>query len=143
MNQIKLLLNESIDEQIAKYLLTISGINTVNVNNQELTIKYDEQIISLKVIKLEVYLFLDLNFPSILMFDKNYNTQLIIKEYTIADICCKICLLGKIEDLLFVPGIIKVTTDYDFINKYHVRLMISYDEKKITWSEIVQLISNN
>lgn len=128
-----------LDVGIDEYLLTVKGINEVNVNGKEVIISYDSKLISLKVIKLEIYLFLGIKNPGILMFNKNSDIELTINNYILDDICCEYCLLGKIDELLDTKGIYKIINDYDGDPRKKVNLEISYDKEVISWKRIKKI----
>lgn len=128
-----------LDVGIDEYLLTVKGINEVNVNGKEVIISYDSKLISLKVIKLEIYLFLGIKNPGILMFNKNSDIELTINNYILDDVCCEYCLLGKIDELLDTEGIYKIINDYDGDLRKKVNLKISYDKEVISWKRIKKI----
>lgn len=142
MKQVRLVMIDYPDVGMDEYLLTVKGINEVNVNGKEIIIKYDSKIISLKIIKLEIYLFLGIKNPGILMFDKNSEDRLEEDNYLIKDACCEICLLYKIDELMELTGIERVETKYDMHHYYDIELRISYNQDKIKWSEICQILEN-
>lgn len=129
-----------LDVGIDEYLLTVKGINEVNVNGKEVIISYDSKLISLKVIKLEIYLFLGIKNPGILMFNKNSDIELTINNYILDDICCEYCLLGKIDELLDIEGIYKVINDYDGDSRKKVKINISYDKEVVSWKMIEEIL---
>lgn len=130
------------DEEFELYMKDFNGIEEAKYDKDTLDvyIKYDETKISLNRIKLEVFLFLGINtMPSLLAFDKHSKNKLDIATITIKDLCCEYCLKGMVEELLFVDGIEKVDTDFDYINKQAVNFSISYDRNIITEDKIKEL----
>lgn len=142
MRQVRLVMIDYPDVGIDEYLLTVKGISEVNVNDKEIVVNYDSKLISLKVIKLEIYLFLGIKNPGILMFDKNSSDRLEEDDYLIKDACCEMCLLYKIDELMEVPGIEKVETDYDMHYYYDIKLKIRYNQDKIKWNEICRILAD-
>jgi len=142
MKQIRLVMIDYLDVGIDEYLLTVKGINEVNVNSKEIIIKYDSKLISLKIIKLEINLFLGIRNPGILMFDKNSEDELEEDNYLIKDACCEMCLLYKIDELMNTEGIERVETDYDMHHYYDIELKISYVQDKIKWNEICRILAD-
>ena len=141
MYELTLKLNEShwCDIEIKEYLLTQKEIQEVNINNNEIYIKYTNKNYINILIK-EIKLFLSiLNEPAILSFNKHRNNNL--KEYTknIKDLCCEYCLMGTIEDLLYKEGIVSASTNFDFINKQNVKINITYDNDIIPKEEILKI----
>lgn len=131
-----------IDEEFELYMKDFNGVEDAKYDRDTLDvyIKYDDAKISLNLIKLEVFLFLGLNtIPSLLAFDKHSKNKLDIATITIKDLCCEYCLKGMVEELLFVDGIEKVETDFDYINKQDVNFSISYDQNIITEEKIREL----
>jgi len=142
MKQVKLVMIDYLDVGIDEYLLTVKGINEVNANGKKIVINYDSKLISLKIIKLEIYLFLGTKNPGILMFDKNSSDRLEEDNYLIKDACCEMCLLYKIDELMDTEGIERVETDYDMHYYYNIKLKISYDRNKISWENIKKILEN-
>ena len=131
-----------IDEEFELYMKDFNGVEDAKYDRDTLDvyIKYDEAKISLNRIKLEVFLFLGINtIPSLLAFDKHSKNKLDIATITIKDLCCEYCLKGMVEELLFVDGIEKLETDFDYINKKDVNFSISYDQNIITEDKIKEL----
>lgn len=123
-----------LDNTLTDYLSTINGISLVEINDDELYIEFDKNIISFNVLRMEVLLYLNvLKVPSLIAFDKYFKTN--VKNYTflIKDLCCEYCLMGLIENLYNIDGIISAYSDFDYCNKYGVNIFITYD------SEIVSL----
>lgn len=134
-----------IDEEFNLYMKNFNGVEESKYDNDSLDIyiKYDESKISLNRIKLEVLFFLGLNTtPSILAFDKHSKDKLSNTYITIEYLCCEYCFCGMIEELLFVEGVEKVDSDFDYINKKNVRINVWYDESIITEEKIKELEKN-
>jgi copper chaperone CopZ len=90
-----------------------------------------------------VFLFLGINtIPSLLAFDKHSKNKLEKATITIKDLCCEYCLMGMIEELLFIDGIDKVDSDFDYMNKKNVKFNIMYDENIISADKIKELEKN-
>lgn len=135
MNKLMLKFNLGIlDNTLTDYLSTINDVSLVEINNDEVYIEFDKNIISFTILKMEVLLYLNiLRIPSLIAFDKCSKTN--VKKYTflIKDLCCEYCLMGLIENLYNIDGIISAYSDFDYCNKYGVNIFITYD------SEIVSL----
>lgn len=134
-----------INEEFNLYMKDFNGIEDVKYDKDTLDvyIKYDEAKISINRIKLEVLFFLGLNTtPSILAFDKHSKASLNNTHITIEYLCCEYCFCGMIEELLFVEGVEKVDSDFDYINKKNVRINVWYDESIITEEKIKELEKN-
>lgn len=134
-----------VDEEFELYMKDFNGIEEAKYDKDTLDvyIKYDETKISLNRIKLEVFLFLGINtIPSLLAFDKHSKNKLEKATITIKDLCCEYCLMGMIEELLFIDGIDKVDSDFDYMNKKNVKFNIMYDENIISADKIKELEKN-
>lgn len=139
MNELMLKFDyECIDKNIIEYLLSLEGIIEVKINNleNELYIKYNQNTISLKLIKLEILLFLGTKIPDIIEFDKYSKAILTKTNIIIKDLCCEYCLKSMIEELLLIKGIEKVSTNFDSFNKKDVILNIKYDKELISKEDI-------
>ena len=129
-----------IDKEIKDYLLKINGIEDIKINldTGEIYIKYNN--ISIKLILMEVELFLDVvKFPSLIGFDKHSKNKLLDYEMVINDLCCEYCLKINIDKLFETDGIESVRTDFDYINKKDVTIFIKYDNNKIDIERIKKL----
>ena len=134
-----------VDEEFELYMKDFNGIEEAKYDKDTLDvyIKYDETKISINRIKLEVFLFLGINtIPSLLAFDKHSKNKLEKATITIKDLCCEYCLMGMIEELLFIDGIDKVDSDFDYMNKKNVKFNIMYDENIISADKIKELEKN-
>ena len=128
--------------------MSLNGILDVIITKQEqleIYIKYDPDLITTKIIKNEILLFLDiLKTPSILAFDKHSTMK--TSEYTITrnDICCEFCLKGAIEDLFEIDGIEKVESNFDKENyneQDNVVINIKYNSDLISRDDMKQMES--
>lgn len=131
-----------IDKEIKDYLLKINGIEDIKINldTGEIYIKYNN--ISIKLILMEVELFLDVvKFPSLIGFDKHSKNKLLDYEMIINDLCCEYCLKTNIDILFETDGIESVRTDFDYINNKDVKIFIKYDNNKINIESIKKLES--
>ena len=131
----------NIDSDINNYLLTIKGIKKVEYdeNKNEIFIEYDSNIITIKLILMEISLYINTNSSSLLEFDKHSNNKLLDYEITINNLCCEYCLKGNIEDLILIDGIESAKTDYDYNNKENVKIFIKYDNSLISIEKIKEL----
>ena len=123
---------KNFDKGLEEYLLTINGIKQAKINNkkEDIYIEYNPNIISLKVLKLEVLIYLDISkIPSILSFNKHLDNNLEEYKIIIKDLCCEYCLKGMIEELLETNGINSAYSVYDYINDKNVPIFITYDKK--------------
>ena len=128
------------DMGLEEYLLTVKGIKEVIINKNKIIIDYDSELISLKVIKLEINLFIGVNDSRILTFNKDFDNKFDENEY-IREVCCDNCLSHLIDDLLEVEGIEKVDTE--FLTDTCVKLIIGYNKDKIGWDKICKILKDS
>lgn len=114
---------------LEKYLTSLKGVRTAKFNDkkEELEVLYDSKIIFLKTLYYEIKEYLkSSDIPLLLGFSKNETTNIKETIIYIPDICCEYCLKDKLEELLFLDGVIKVSTNYDDLLDANV--FITYDE---------------
>lgn len=152
MAKLTIIIDDWGHRELQKYLLSLKGIQTISIKNEELLeiyLKYDSKIISPKIIKKEILLFLNLqNIPSIISFNKHFNET---SEYKILpdDICCEYCFKGFIEELFDTEGIEKV--DSNFYDLYYQKpknkeknnyiITIKYNKNIITEKTMQEIVS--
>ena len=157
MSEITIIIDNWGHEELKEYLMSLKGILDVEIKNVEheiksdeqldIYLKYDSSLITPKIIKMEITLFLNITkIPSILSFDKypKFKTS----NYTIIrdDLCCEYCYKGAIEDLFEIEGIetVKGNFNEDYLfKKYEERekiiINIKYDPNLINTEEIKQI----
>ncbi len=129
---LKIEYSDFLNDDIANYLTSLKGVKLVTIKNDEneIYVEYDSSIISLKILKMEILLYLDIiKVPSIVYFDKHLKNDIKEEHIIIKDLCCEYCLNGMIDDLLEIDGIISAYSDFDYNNKYDVNIFITYHEK--------------
>lgn len=127
--------------------MSLNGILDVIIKNGEqleIYVKYNSNLITSKIIKLEILLFLNiLKTPSILAFDKHSTMEL--AEYKIIrnGICCEYCLKGAIEDLFEIDGIEKVESNFNkekiYDERDNVIISIKYNSGLISMDDMRQI----
>ena len=127
--------------ELKEYLLSLDGIYEVEFEDKNFTIniKYNSNIIDVKILKLEILTFLKIQkMPSMISFDKHCKNEIKEHEIIIKDLCCEYCLKGMVDDLLIIDGIEKadcnIEKNYD--KRENVTINISYDPKIITIKEL-------
>ena len=116
-------------KELRKYLMSLKGILDVKVEDDDLLViylKYDCNVITPKMIKNEILLFLDImKVPSIYSFDKCFKVKTSIYTIIRDDLCCEWCFKEAIEDLFDIDGIEKVESNFndDYLTK-------SYDKRE-------------
>lgn len=144
MKEISVNIDTWLNKELIVYLSNIKGIDFVKINDSknELYIKYNENLINLKIILEEILLFLKLrNIPSILSFNKYSKNSLEVSNFEIEDLCCEYCLKNIIEKLLFIDGIEECYTNFDYHNKENISITIKYDKNLINEDTIKKIIS--
>lgn len=117
MSKLTLVIENWGHKELKSYLKSLKGINNVKIKNKnklEIFIEYDFNQITWKVIKMEIFLFLNiLKVPSLIEFNKHSNVDL--DEYKIIrkNICCEYYFRGAIDDLFEIEGIEKVESDFE------------------------------
>ena len=144
MNKLTLKIDYSdfLNKDFINYLSTIDGIKLVKIDNlnDEIYIEYDSSVISLKLLKMEILLYLDIvKIPSIIAFNKHDAGNLNKYTMVIKNLCCEYCLKGMIEELLETDGISSAYTDFDYIDKNNVNIFITYDTKILKLDELNKL----
>ena len=130
-----------IRKDIIEYLLSLKGIYEVKISDEdnEFYIKYNSEKISIKIIRMEMALFINSNTPDLIGFDKHSRKEVNNYIINIKDLCCEYCLKIMNDILLLVKGVESASNDFDYTNKNEVKLMVSYDSKLITEEEIKKL----
>ena len=125
-------------EELESYLSLIDGINLVKVNSleDEIYVEYEKNKIGLERIKLEIEFFLDvLNIPSMIFFNKHFETKTETMFINLDDYCCEYCLKGMIEELFEINGVESAYLDYDNMATNAV-IKVTYDKNVISKEEI-------
>lgn len=130
-------------KELEEYITSLNGVKEVKINSDdEIYINYDYELISIKVLILEVKLFLSLlRIPSVIEFDKHSKENTVKTTLNIENACCEYCVKGFIEDLALIDGIKQASTDYND-DTFNVSIEISYDKTKINENTIKELVDN-
>lgn len=129
-----------INTELEQYLLNLNGISKVNQSDEIINIKYDSELINIEMIKLEIFLFLELDkTPSLISFDKHAKNKTTKKSILINDICCEYCFKSSVQELLLRKGIEKVDSDFEYDYSKKIVLNIEYDDTLISQNEIENL----
>ena len=117
MKELTIVLDSFGHKELKDYLNSLNGILEVVIKNEknlEIYVKYNPKLITSKILKDEIYLFLDiLKVPSMIAFDKHAGQE--SRKYLLDNEkihCCEYCLKGTIEDLFETNGIEKVECNY-------------------------------
>ena len=147
MSELIIIIDHWGHKELKEYLMSLNGILDVIIKNGEqleIYVKYNSNLITSKIIKLEILLFLNiLKTPSILAFDKHSTMEM--AEYKIIrnGICCEYCLKGAIEDLFEIDGIEKVESNFNKEKNYDERdnviISIKYNSGLISMDDMRQI----
>lgn len=127
---------------LEKYLTSLKGVKTAKINDkkEELEVLYDSKIISLKTLYHEIKNYLkSSDIPLLLGFSKNKTTNTKETIIYIPDICREYCFKNELEELLFLDGVIKVSTNYD--NLLDASVFITYDETLIKEENLASILA--
>ncbi len=100
MSELTIVIDNWGHKELKEYLMSLKGILDVEIKNDEqldIYLKYDSSLITSKIIKMEITLFLNITkIPSLLSFNKHPNFE--TSNYTITrdDLCCEYCYKGEI-----------------------------------------------
>lgn len=141
MNKLTLKIEYSdfLDEELNKYLSSLNGVlfSKVDMEKNEIYVEYDSSIISIKILKMEIILYLNIkNTPSIVSFDKHFENNIKKDIIIVDDLCCEYCLKGMIEDLFEYDAIKSAYTDFNYVDKKNVNIFITYDDKILKLDEL-------
>lgn len=150
MSELTIVIDNGGHNELKEYLVSLNGILSVEIrNNEQLNIylKYNSSLITPKIIKMEILLFLDIvKIPSILSFNKYPKFKTL--NYTIIrdDLCCEYCFKGAIDGLFEIEGIEKVESnfneDYLFQNceeREKITINIKYNPNLISSEKMRQI----
>lgn len=150
MKELTLLIDSFGHKELNEYLLSLKGILDVTIRNEkqlEINIEYDSNIITPRIIKMEVLLFLDIRkIPSLFSFDKHTKEKTIAYMIKRDDLCCEYCFKGAIDDLFEIEGIEKVESNFYenyFLKKYDerekIKITIEYNPNLLTSDQMKQI----
>ena len=145
MKELTILIDSGANDEFRDYLLSLNGIIDVDVNNTiglSIYITYNDKLITAKIIKMEIELFLNLlKTPSIMGFDKHSNKNIATYIIFRKNICCEYCLKGTIDDLFEIQGIEKVGTNFceDFDILSDIKINVCYDPDIISYEKMKQI----
>ena len=147
MSELTIIIDHWGHKELKEYLMSLNGILDVIIKNGEqleIYVKYNSNLITLKIIKLEILLFLNiLKTPSILAFDKHSTMEM--SEYKIIrkGICCEYCLKGAIEDLFEIDGIEKIESNFNkekiYDERDNVIISLKYNSDLISMDDMRQI----
>ena len=133
-------------KELKEYLLSLNGISYVEIRDNEeqidVYLKYNSTLITPKIIKIEILLFMDsLKTPSILYFDKHSKTKTLTYTIVRDKFCCEYCFKGAVQYLLEIEGIEKVESNFNeaYDKSEKIIINIQYDPNLITSEKMKQI----
>ena len=132
-------------DDFLEYMKSIDGVEDVviDLDCEEVYVRYDCSIIDLNILKKEILLFLGVGgVPSIDGFDRHLNRELNEYLLIIRNLCCEYCLRGMVDDLMMIAGIGKVKHSYNGGNKKNVKMYIYYDSRFISEMDLFDIENN-
>lgn len=145
MRELTLIFDAISHKELCEYLMSLDGVLDVAIENEELLkiyVKYDSNLISSKIIKMEIELFLNItNGSHLISFDKHSTIELSEYQMIIKDSCCDYCFRGIVSDLFSMDGIEAVSSEFDedMIEFIDVEINVKYNPKKISIDEIKKM----
>ncbi len=150
MSELTIVIDNWGHKELKEYLNSLKGILDVEIKNDEqleIYLKYNSSLITPKIIKMEITLFLNIvKIPSLLSFDKYPKFETCNYTITRDDLCCEYCYKGAIEDLFEIEGIETVKSNFNedyLFKKYEERekiiMNIKYDPNLINTEEMKQI----
>ncbi len=146
MSELTIVIDNWGHKELKEYLMSLKGVLDVEVKNDEqleIYLKYDSSLITPKIVKMEITLFLNIvKIPSILSFDKYPKFETC--NYTIIrdDLCCEYCYKGAIEDLFEIKGIEMAKGNFNedyYKEREKIIINIKYDPNLISIDEMKQI----
>ena len=139
MSELNIIIDNFGHKELKEYLMSLNGIFDVKITNDEyldIYLKYDSSLITLNIIKMEIFNFLDImKNPSMIAFNK-YSKCKKLNYIIIRDkICCEYCFKGAIDDLFNIEGIEEVNSNY-LEKKENIIIDIKYNPNIISEEEI-------
>lgn len=128
--------------ELENYICSLDGVLEVKTNTgiDEIYIKYNSKLTSIKGLVMEVKLFLDLfETPSLISFDKHSKKDTNKALLNIGDGCCEYCLKHFIEKLVLIDGIEQANANYENHDFFNVFVEVSYDKNMFNENTINEL----
>lgn len=146
MSELTIVIDNCEHKELKEYLISLKGILDVEIKNDEqleIYLKYNSSLITPKMIKMEIKLFLNIvKMPSLLSFDKYSKFETCNYTITRDDLCCEYCYKGAIEDLFEIEGIETVKSNFNedyFEEREKIIINIKYDPNLINAEKMKQI----
>ena len=126
-------------KELKDYLMSLTGVSDVIVENEKelkFDMKYNLELITPKIIKMEIGLFLNiLKIPFHVAFINIQKIKFLNIKWQEKIFTVNIALKGAIEDLFDIEGIEKVESNFDvetYDNNEEIEIKIKYDSSLIS-----------
>ncbi len=126
-------------KELKDYLMSLTGVSDVIVENEKelkIDMKYNLELITPKIIKMEIGLFLNiLKIPFHVAFINIQKIKFLNIKWQEKIFTVNIALKGAIEDLFDIEGIEKVESNFDvetYDNNEEIEIKIKYDSSLIS-----------
>lgn len=150
MNEFTIVIDNWGHKELKDYLITLNGIKDVYIkvgDYLKVNALYDHNIITPKIITMEILLFLDIiKTDSIISFDKHPQFKTSSYEIIREDICCEYCYKKALSTLFKLDGIESVKSNFnlEYLFKSHdkrenISISINYNPKIITKEYLKQI----
>lgn len=149
MSEVTITLETWGHRELEAYLKSLSGVNDAHVDDDGLIniyVKYDSSLISSNILYYEIYTFLNVRrVPSMTKFDKFSVNK--VEDYTVNldSFCCEYCVMGAIEDLFFIEGVVKVDSnisDCAYAQNEVLEISVKYDPNLLTLSDMKRIFDD-
>ena len=139
----KLVLDDSISEELKEYLLTQEGIIDIKMTEKDyltkLDIKHDDKITP-DIIMKHIELFQKNKYSILLEFANGTKGNYKTLKYIIDDMCCDYCYRGLVMDLFENIRVKSVKSNFDHKKRaINIEFTIEYDEE-YTEEELIDYI---
>uniref|UniRef100_UPI0040289F0A hypothetical protein n=1 Tax=Candidatus Ventrenecus sp. TaxID=3085654 RepID=UPI0040289F0A len=139
MKELTIMMGSCGHKELKDYLMSLTGVSEVIVENEKelkIDMKYNLELITPKIIKMEIGLFLNiLKIPFHVAFINIQKIKFLNIKWQEKIFTVNIALKGAIEDLFDIEGIEKVESNFDvetYDNNEEIEIKIKYDSSLIS-----------
>ena len=139
MKELTIMMGSWGHKELKDYLMSLTGVSEVIVENEKelkIDMKYNLELITPKIIKMEIGLFLNiLKIPFHVAFINIQKIKFLNIKWQEKIFTVNIALKGAIEDLFDIEGIEKVESNFDvetYDNNEEIEIKIKYDSSLIS-----------
>lgn len=142
MSELTIIIDYWGHKELKEYLMALKGILDVKIKNNEkinIYLKYDSNLITPQIIKMEIFLFLNtVKVPSMIGFNKHPSNKTNTYSINIDNVCCEYCFKDTINYLFESEGIERVSSIY---KKDNATLNINFNPNLISIEKINDIIN--